>query len=142
MAPGRPSSPSLPTPRRQAHGVYLLSFLAEAYINRIIDFAASRGKKSIAALIPDGDYGRVAEAAFQQASARNNIRVMTIEHYQPQTLTAAAQKIAALGDQIDALFIPEQADAMPAVSQALIAAGINSKKVQILGTGSGTMRAY
>ena len=65
----------------------------------------------------------------------NNIRVMTIEHYQPQTLAAAAQKIAALGDQIDALFIPEQADAMPAVSQALVTAGINGKKVQILGTG-------
>jgi branched-chain amino acid transport system substrate-binding protein len=117
------------------HGVYLLSFLAESYVDRIIDFAASKGKKSVAALIPDSDYGRVAEAAFQQAAARDNIRVMTIEHYQPQTLAAATQKIAALGDQIDALFIPEQADAMPAVSQALATAGINSKKAQLLGTG-------
>ena len=60
---------------------------------------------------------------------------MTIEHYQPQTLAAAAQKIAALGDQIDALFVPEQADAMPAVSQALTNVGINGKKTQLLGTG-------
>ncbi len=117
------------------HGVYLLSFLAESYVDRIIDFAASKGKKSVAALIPDNDYGRVTEAAFQQAAARDNIRVMTIEHYQPQTLAAATQKIAALGDQIDALFIPEQADAMPAVSQALTNAGINGKKAQLLGTG-------
>ncbi len=116
-------------------GVYLLSFLAESYVDRIIGFAASQGKKSIAALVPENDYGRIAEAAFQQAAARENIRVMTIEHFQPQTLAAAAQKIAALGDQIDALFIPEQADAMPAVSQALTAAGLNGKKVQILGTG-------
>ena len=117
------------------HGVYLLSFLAESYVDRIIDFAASKGKKSVAALIPDNDYGRVTEAAFQQAAARDNIRVMTIEHYQPQTLAAATQKIAALGDQIDALFIPEQADAMPAVSQALTNVGINGKKTQLLGTG-------
>ncbi len=117
------------------HGVYLLSFLVESYVDRIVDFAASKGKKSMAALIPENDYGRVAEAAFQQAAARNNIRVMTIEHYQPQTLAAATQKIAALGDQIDALFIPEQADAMPSVSQALIAAGLSGKKLQILGTG-------
>jgi hypothetical protein len=116
-------------------GVYLLSFLAESYVNRIIDFAASKGKKSMAALVPENDYGRIAEATFQQAAARNNIRVMTIEHFQPQTPSAAVQKIAALGDQIDALFIPEQADAMPAVSQALTAAGLNSKKIQILGTG-------
>ena len=116
-------------------GVYLLSFLAESYVDRIVDFAASKGKKSLAALVPENDYGRIAEAAFQQAAARNNIRVMTIEHYQPQTLSGGVQKVAALGDQIDALFIPEQADAMPSVSQALTTAGLNSKRVQILGTG-------
>ncbi|ACK49270.1 Extracellular ligand-binding receptor [Methylocella silvestris BL2] len=116
-------------------GVYLLSFLVDSYVNRIVDYAASRGKKSMAALIPQNDYGRVAEAAFQQAAARNGVRVMTIEHFQAQTLAASVQKIAALGDQIDALFIPEQADAMPAVSQALTTAGLNAKQVQILGTG-------
>ncbi len=116
-------------------GLFLLSFLIENYVDRIIDFAASKGKKSIAALIPENDYGRVAEAEFQQAAARDNIRVMTIEHYQPGNISAATQKIAALGDQIDALFIPDQADAMPAMSQALTAAGINNKQVQILGTG-------
>ncbi len=115
--------------------VYLLSFLVENYTDRIVDFSASKGKKSIAALVPEGDYGRVAEAEFQQAAARRGLRVMTIEHYQPQNIGAAVQKIAALGDQIDSLFIPEQADAMPAVSQALIAAGLDSKKLQILGTG-------
>lgn len=116
-------------------GLFLLSFLIENYVDRIVDFAASKGKKSIAALIPENDYGRVAEAEFQQAAARDNIRVMTIEHYQPRNLSEATKKIAALGDQIDALFIPDQADAMPAMSQALTAAGINNKQVQILGTG-------
>jgi branched-chain amino acid transport system substrate-binding protein len=116
-------------------GVYLLSFLVENYVDRIIDFAASKGKKSIAALIPDSDYGRVAEAEFQQDAARRGLRVMGIEHYQPQTMAAAVQKIAALGDQIDALFIPEQAEAMPAMAQALAAAGLDSKRVQLLGTG-------
>ena len=57
------------------------------------------------------------------------MRVMEIEHYNAQTLNAAVQKIAALGGQIDSLFIPEQADAMPAMSQALIAAGIDGKKL-------------
>ena len=116
-------------------GLFLLSFLIENYVDRIVDFAASKGKKSIAALIPENDYGRVAETEFQQAAARDNIRVMSIEHYQPRTMADAVQKIAALHDQIDALFIPEQADAMQSMSQALVAAGINPKQVQILGTG-------
>jgi branched-chain amino acid transport system substrate-binding protein len=116
-------------------GVYLLSFLVETYVDRIVDYAVSKGKKSFAALIPDNDYGRIAEAEFQQEAARRGVRVMEIEHYQPQTINAAAQKVAALGNQIDALFISEQAGAMPAVAQALTANGINSHKVQILGTG-------
>jgi ABC-type branched-subunit amino acid transport system substrate-binding protein len=116
-------------------GVYLLSFLVETYVDRIIDFAASKGKKSFAAMIPDNDYGRIAEAEFQQVAARRGLRVMEIEHYQPDTMKAAVQKLAGLGNQIDALFIAEQAGAMPAVAQALTGNGIDSHKLQILGTG-------
>ena len=112
-------------------GVYLLSFQVEAYVDRIVDYAAARGKRSMAALIPNTDYGRVAEAAFLTAAARNNVRVMAVERLQP----GAAQKIASLGAQIDALFIPEQAEAMAGLSQALASAGMDGKRVQILGTG-------
>ena len=113
-------------------GVYLLSFQVEAYVDRIVDYAAARGKRSMAALIPNTDYGRVAEAAFLAAAARNNVQVMAVERLPSP---AAAQKIASLGAQIDALFIPEQAEAMAGLSQALISAGVNGKRVQILGTG-------
>ena len=116
-------------------GVYLLSFLVESYVDRVIDFAAARGKRSFAALIPNNDYGRVAEAEFQVAVARNNARVVAIEHYQSGSATPAVQKIAANAGQIDALFIPEQADAMAALAPALTGAGLDSKHVQILGTG-------
>lgn len=118
-----------------ARGSYLLSFLIESYVDRIIDFAASKGKKSIAALIPDNDYGRVAEAEFQQETSKRGMRVLEIEHYTADTRDQAVRKVAALGNQIDSLFIPEQADAMPAMSAALQAAGIDGKRVQILGTG-------
>jgi ABC-type branched-subunit amino acid transport system substrate-binding protein len=116
-------------------GVYLLSFLVETYVDRIVDFAASKGKRSFAALVPDNEYGRIAEAEFQQVAARRGVRVMEIEHYQPQTMNAAVQKLAALGSQIDALFVADQAGTMPAVAQALTANRIDSRKVQILGTG-------
>jgi ABC-type branched-subunit amino acid transport system substrate-binding protein len=116
-------------------GVYLLSFLVETYVDRIVDYAVAKGKKSFAALIPDNDYGRIAAAEFQEETARRGVRVMEIDHYQPQTIGAAVQKVAALGNQIDALFIADQAGAMPAVAQALSANGLNSHKVQILGTG-------
>src|SRR3981081_3517173 len=50
--------------------VYLLSFLPESDVNRIIDYAASTGKRSFAALLPDNAYGNVVEATFKQAVGR------------------------------------------------------------------------
>jgi ABC-type branched-subunit amino acid transport system substrate-binding protein len=58
-----------------------------------------------------------------------------IERYKPGAVSTAAAHIAALGGQIDALFIPEQAAAMPDVAKALAANGLDSRHVQILGTG-------
>ncbi|WP_374546303.1 penicillin-binding protein activator [Rhodoblastus sp.] len=118
-----------------SRGVYLLSFLVENYVDRIIEFAASRGKKSVAILAPENDYANVATGALQAAAARRDIRVALIERYKAGAVEASVANIAALGGQIDSLFIPEQAAAMPEVSRALVAKGIDSRKVQILGTG-------
>ena len=53
-----------------SNGVYLLSFLPESDVDRIVQYASSVGKRSFAALIPDNPYGTVVEAAFKQAIAR------------------------------------------------------------------------
>jgi ABC-type branched-subunit amino acid transport system substrate-binding protein len=118
-----------------SRGVYLLSFLVESYVDRVIDFAASQGKKSIAVLAPENDYANVATGALQQAAARRDMRVVLIERYKPGAASASAARVAALGPQIDSVFIPEQAAAMPEVAKALAASGLDSKHVQILGTG-------
>jgi branched-chain amino acid transport system substrate-binding protein len=117
------------------HDVYLLSFLIETYVDRIVEFSSQRGKKSFAALVPENDYGNVALAEFQAVSARMGVRVLTIERYSAGGAAAAVQRVAALGDQIDALFIPEQAEGMISVSQALAAKGLNGQRIQLLGLG-------
>src|SRR3954462_8840818 len=63
-------------------GVYLLSFLAQAEVDRIVDYAAAQGKRSVAALIPSTTYGSVVEAQFREATARRGLRVAAVEHYQ------------------------------------------------------------
>ena len=45
-------------------GVFLLSFLPESDINRIVEYSAGIGKKSFAALLPEIAYGNVVEVAF------------------------------------------------------------------------------
>lgn len=120
-----------------AHGVYLLSFLPETDVRRIVDFAASRGKRSFAALLPDNAYGTVVEAAFQQEVSRHGGRVVVLEKYphDANRTAEAVRRIAQAANQIDSIFIPDSPDAVPQVAQALAANGVNVKRVQLLGTG-------
>jgi len=120
-----------------ARGVYLLSFLPESDVRRIVDFAVSRGKRSFAALLPDNAYGTVVEAAFQQEVSRRGGRVVALEKYPIDTnrMTEAARRVAQAANQVDSIFIPDGADAVPQVVQALAAGGVNLKRVQLLGTG-------
>ena len=120
-----------------ARGVYLLSFLPESDVDRIISFAASQGKKSFAALMPDNAYGTVVEGAFKQAVARRGGRVVALEHYplDRNQMQTPARNIAQASSRADAIFIPDGADAVPTVVQALASNGIDTKRVQLLGTG-------
>jgi ABC-type branched-subunit amino acid transport system substrate-binding protein len=119
-----------------ARGVYLLSFLPESDVERIVGYAANNGKRSFVALLPDNAYGSVVEAAFKQAVARRNGRIVALERYpldkaaRQNAIKTAAQAVS----QADALFIPDGPDAADIV-QALAANGANVKRLQLLGSG-------
>lgn len=120
-----------------ARGVYLLSFLPETDVRRIVSYAASRGKRSFAALMPDNAYGTVVEAAFQQEVARHGGRVVVLEKYphDANRTAEAVRRVAQAASQIDSIFIPDSPDVVPQVAQALAANGVDFKRVQLLGTG-------
>jgi len=120
-----------------ARGVYLLSFLPETDVRRIVSYAASRGKRSFTALMPDNAYGTVVEAAFQQEVARHGGRVVVLEKYphDANQTAEAVRRVAQAASQIDSIFIPDSPDTVPQVAQALAANGVDIKRVQLLGTG-------
>ncbi|WP_076863466.1 penicillin-binding protein activator [Bradyrhizobium mercantei] len=115
-------------------GVYLLSFLPESDINRIVDYSSGIGKRSFAAMVPDNAYGNVVEAAFKQAVGRKNGRVVAFEKYGADRATPARTVAQALG-QADALLIADDGDSVVATADALTAAGANLRNIQLLGTG-------
>jgi branched-chain amino acid transport system substrate-binding protein len=119
-----------------ARGVYLLSFLPESDVDRIVSYAVAEGRRSFAALVPDNAYGSVVQAAFQQTVARRGARVIAIERYpqDPQQMQEAIRRIAQAATQADAIFIPDGSDSV-AVVQGLTAAGVSARRVQPLGTG-------
>jgi len=120
-----------------ARGVYLLSFLPETDVRRIVDFSISRGKRSFAAILPDNAYGTVVEGAFQQEVSRRGGRVLVLEKYTPEgnRINEAARRVSQAANQVDSIFIPDSPDAVPQVVNALAANGVDLRRVQMIGSG-------
>jgi branched-chain amino acid transport system substrate-binding protein len=120
-----------------ARGVYLLSFLPEADVDRIVDYSIASGKRSFAAMLSQGAYGTVAEAEFKQAVARKGGRIVALERYalDAGAMQGPARTVAQAARAADAVFIPEGPEVVPAVVRALATAGLDTKRVQLLGTG-------
>jgi ABC-type branched-subunit amino acid transport system substrate-binding protein len=115
-------------------GVFLLSFLPESDVNRIVEYSASIGKRSFAALLPDNAYGNVVEAAFKQAVGRKGGRIVAFEKYGADRATAARTVATSLGTA-DALLLADDGDSVVATADALSGAGANLRNIQLLGTG-------
>ncbi len=118
-------------------GVYLLSFLPESDVNRIVDYAASTGKRSFAAMLPDNAYGNVVEAAFKQAVSRRGGRIVAFERYGAERaqMQAPARNVAQALASADSLLLADDGEALAAVAETLTASGANLRRVQMLGTG-------
>ena len=115
-----------------SEGVYLLSFLVETYVDRIVDYAVSKGKKNLAALAPQNDYANVAVNEFKSEAARAGATAVAVERYAPGQAAAAVADLLREAPNVDAVFVPEQADALGGVASAISGAGL---KAQLLGTG-------
>ena len=118
-------------------GVYLLSFLPESDVERIVSYAVGQGRRSFAALVPDNAYGTVVEAAFKQVVARRGGRLVALERYplDKAQMQGPVRNVAQAAARADAIFLPDGAEAVAAAVAALNANGVDIKKVQLLGTG-------
>ena len=120
-----------------ARGVYLLSFLPEFDVDRIVEYSVSTGKRSFAAMLSEGAYGNVVEAEFKQVVSRKGGRIVASERYafDASRMQVPAKIVAQAARGADSVFIPEGPEVVPSVVQALAAAGLDTKRVQLLGTG-------
>src|SRR6478735_9213354 len=92
-------------------GVYLLSFLAGRDVPRIVSFAASRGKRNFAELVPQSPYGHIAEAAFGKAVSAGGGQIAVNAPFpagNSNAMLGPIRQVAAAvkGGGVDAVFIP------------------------------------
>lgn len=125
------------------NGVYLLSFLHDQEVNRIVDFAARQGRSRLVALIAKDAFGDQLEQSFRSAAARSGSTILAVERYALNTnaILAPARKIhdviksAPSEAPVDALFLPGGEDTMPMVAPFIPYLGIDTQQVRLLGTG-------
>ena len=126
------------------NGAFLLSFLAGAEVPRIVSYAAAHGSRRFAALVPANPYGQLVDLAFRAAVASAGGQLAGIERFQPDPLgmSAAAQRIASrlaarkTDSAPDVLLLAGGADVLPGLGQALPSAGIDQRRVRMVGTGA------
>ncbi len=69
--------------RVAAPGRYIMGFLPEQEVQRVVDYAVTQGHTSFSALIPEGRYGERVRAAFGDAVSFDRAAVVALESYPP-----------------------------------------------------------
>ncbi|MFZ4600882.1 MAG: penicillin-binding protein activator [Caulobacterales bacterium] len=126
-------------------GVYLLSFPLETEVERIAGFASAQGLRSFAILAPNTEYGRRVEQAFRaEITARQGVIVASQLYARgPNDATSAnaaataARSVAALAlpAGVQAILIADGGGPLRAIGPALLQAGVDLRRVRLLGTG-------
>ena len=130
-------------PNVAGNGVYLMSFLASMEVDRVVSYAASKGKLRFAALIPASPYGQTVEPAFRKAVAKAQGEIVRLESYPADAsgMLAAAKRIVTAiseadkaGSPVDALFLPAGEETISQLGPLLTYSGIDGRKVKLIGT--------
>ena len=125
-------------------GVYLLSFQPGPDVERIVAYAAKRGKMRYAALIPQDEFGKVVEPVFRDAVKRGGGTVAAVATYPANAnalleplrkISAAIAAAEAERAPIDALFMPGGQEYLELLARLLPQAKIDPAKVKVIGTG-------
>lgn len=126
------------------NGVYLLSFMANEEVERIVSFAARQSKRTFAALVPENSYGELMAASFSASVSRNGGRIIAMEKYPvnsngmlapSQRLFKLVKEAAEQGAPVDAIFLPGGPDTLPNLAPLISYANEGGVPVKFLGSG-------
>jgi ABC-type branched-subunit amino acid transport system substrate-binding protein len=117
------------------NGAYLLSFLPQYEVNRVVSYAAAHGHKQFALLAPQTAYGDVAKDAFTDSVAAAKGAVVDVERYAPSASAVTEPAGAVAKSNADAVLIAQGGVILRAIAPTLSLDGASRDKVKLLGTG-------
>jgi branched-chain amino acid transport system substrate-binding protein len=117
------------------NGIYLLSFLPEGEVHRVISYAATQGHTNFAALVPQNAYGERVGDYFRDDVKSAGGKVADVEKYVPATEDISAPAHAVAATKPDAILIAQGGPLLREIASSLAGAGISVEQVKLLGTG-------
>lgn len=140
-------------PAVAGNGTYLLSFQPRQEVRRAVMHVAREGRTRFAALVPATAYGKILEAAFQDAVRAAGGVVVAVKTYPPgangmlenaEDLFKQVAGVVETDDGVapppavpiaDALFLPGDSAILPSLGPVLINAGVNPQEIRVFGNG-------
>lgn len=118
------------------NGVYVMGILPQLQVDRVVRFAASRGAKRVAALLPDTPFGRAVAGQLPQSALASGGALSTVEFYPPGTtdFSSYVQRLANAKGSFDAMLMPEGGDTVRQAIPLLAYFGVDRNATRLLGT--------
>lgn len=117
-----------------APGVFVLGFLPQTQVERLVGFARAKGARRFALVMPNDEYGALVEGAFRNAVAAGGGIAVAIERHGGDMpgMSASVKRIAAAIDRIDALVIAGNGDTLLLAASFVPYYDIDAKEKHIL----------
>ena len=115
-------------------GAYLLSFLPQDEVRRVLTFAAAKGHHAFAAMVPQSAYGDLVAGAFADTVKGIGGTSVEVEHFPSNTSVFTAASTAVAKSNADAVLLaPTNGATLKAIAPSLSFAGLDPAKVKLLG---------
>ena len=118
------------------NGAYLISFLPQSEVKRVVSYAAANGHHEFAMLSPQNAYGDVARDAFLESVQAANGNVVDIQRFAPNASAAMTPAGAVAKTNADAVMIATYGSLLKAISSTMSFNGADKNRVKLLGTGT------
>ena len=116
------------------NGAYLLSYLPQSEVKRVVDYAYAHGHHNFAAMVPQSAYGDVVASAFEDAVKARGATSVEVEHFPANTSVFTAAAAAVAKSTADAVLLaPTSGATLKAIAPSLSFAGLDPAKVKLLG---------
>lgn len=115
--------------------VYILGFMPDQQVRRLLDVASGRGVRNLGLFVPANPYGQLVKQVATQTAQQYYINLSFVEEYSDNTTNLQSVAARIKSQNVDAILLPEGGHQLKLLTSSLLYNGIDPAQVRFLGTG-------